>query len=69
MKTTELEQLFKALQNDKKVHGICGLAEFLKCSRPTASKIASSGRFPRYQVPGTRQIFFYEREILQSISQ
>ncbi|OGG03440.1 hypothetical protein A2W14_02910 [Candidatus Gottesmanbacteria bacterium RBG_16_37_8] len=51
---------------NKKIFGVKGLKEFLKCSEPTAIKIARSGKFPRYQEG--RKIFFYESEVLKGLS-
>lgn len=69
MNTAEtVAKILDTLQNEKKIYGIKGLAEYLNCSYPTASRIARSGIFPRYQVPGTRQIFFIQDEVLKSIS-
>ena len=69
MNTAEtVAKILDTLQNEKKIYGIKGLAEYLNCSYPTASRIARSGIFPRYQVPKTRQIFFKEDEILAGMN-
>lgn len=62
-----IAQTVRALQDKKKVFGIKGLSEFLNCSYPTASRIASRGLFQRYRVPGTRQSFFFTDEILDAM--
>lgn len=58
----------KESSEERKIMGVTGLAKYLSCSMPTAIKISKAGIFPRYQVPGTRQIFFIEREVLKALS-
>lgn len=62
-----LTEAVKNLQEQKKIYGVKGLAEYLKCSYATAQKISTSGLFKRYQVPGRRVIFFYENEVTKAM--
>jgi predicted DNA-binding transcriptional regulator AlpA len=64
----KLAEIVTSIHDDKRIFGIRGLSEYLKCSYPTARKIAASGAFPRYQAKGSRMIFFKESEILQGIA-
>lgn len=57
----------EAKEKQDLICGIDGLAGFLHCSRATATKMAQRKVFPRYQIPGTRQIFFKADEILEAI--
>jgi predicted DNA-binding transcriptional regulator AlpA len=71
MKAEELEaitQLAETLRNNKRIYGLAGLAAFLRCSIPTAKKIADSRAFPKYQPAGSKKIFFIESEVLKGIS-
>ena len=62
----QLAEAVTSLQNNRKIYGIKGLAEFFQCSYPTACKIGKSGKFPRYQQG--QKIFFFESEILSGLS-
>ena len=48
------------------IYGIIGLAEFLKCSTPTAQKIKNSGKVPYSQ--NERTIIFEKEKVLNALS-
>jgi hypothetical protein len=71
MKNNDFEVLAEAvqrLQERRKIFGIDGLAKYLQCSRASALTFSKSGKFPRYQLGGTRKIFFFEDEVLGAMS-
>ena len=47
------------------IKGIAGLAEFIRCSIPTAQKIKNSKKFPHYQ--SGRTLFFKSDEVLKAL--
>lgn len=53
-------------EKDDYIYGIYGLADLLKCSRPTAQKIKNSGKIPYYQ--SGRTIIFIKNEVLAALS-
>lgn len=63
-----LAEAVRNLQEQKKIYGVKGLSDYLKCSYATAQKISVSGLFRRYQVPGRRVIFFYEDEVIKAMA-
>lgn len=50
---------------DEFVRGISGLANLLKCSKPTAQKLKSSGKIPFYQEG--RTLLFVQDEVLKAM--
>ena len=62
----EVNELSPKGQNEKKyIHGLDGLATFLKCSRVSAQRYKSSGLIP-YSQTG-RKIVFEEAEVLKAM--
>lgn len=60
-----IQKFAEAVSGERRIFGIYGLCEYLQCSEPTARKL--SKHFPVYRVPGSRKLFFLEKEILEGL--
>jgi len=51
---------------NKKLHGLKELADFLEISEPTARKLKNSGRIPFIQIG--RKLFFNSNEVIECVT-